>query len=100
MAVRPCVLHTILKNLPNKQIDRLAEEYEVDRYVKDHHTVNDLRALIFFHINEEKSLTELADNLRMNSFLMHVCGYNKPISLSQFSQDNKNTEPEFYLEIF
>jgi hypothetical protein len=100
MAVRSCVLQTILKNLPNKQIDRLVEKYEVDHYVKDHHTVNDLHALIFFHIDEEKSLTELVDNLRMNSFLMHVCGYDKPISLSQFSRDNKNTEPEFYFEIF
>ena len=100
MAVRSSVLQTIFKNLPCKEIDKLAEKYEVDRYVKDHHTVNDLRALIFFHIDEEKSLTELVDNLKMNSFLMHVCGYNKPISLSQFSRDNKNTESEFYFEIF
>ena len=78
----------------------MATKYQVDRYAKEHSTVNDLHALLFFHIDEENSLTELVDNLKMNPFLLHLCGYRKPISLSQFSRDNKNTDPCFYFEIF
>lgn len=99
MPVHTGVLPTLFKYLPQRRICELARECQVDRYAKVHSIVNDLKALLFFHTDEEDSLTELTYNLKTNHYLMRACGYSMPISLSQFSRDNKLTTPRFYFGI-
>ena len=99
-AVRINVLQQVLKPLPEWMLRSWADKYEVDKYAKIHSTISDLYANVYLNLAELDGLTHLCDCISANPFLRRECRYKTPISISQLSRDNAETDIGFYIEAF
>lgn len=100
MAVNRSALRHLLNPLPRPRVGAWAADLGADKYAKVHSVVSGLYANVYGSLAEVDSLTHLRCGLASNPFLWRALGFQRPISLSQFSRDNNKVDPELYWRAF